>query len=932
MKHVAAIFLFLFTLIRFFPITCHAQSPDNRVIFISSYSGSFCDGVYDGDVKLMNDVFGEDGWEHLLFSSLDTTGLFTDNTCLIFIDGRCDFEAFQIFYQEYRAVIENYVYNGGNLYVNLLPNELFYLGFDSISTTYATGGTPWGFKKTDGSVFHGPKYNIEYPVIAYFGGFGPALGSGNFSGNNYDIFLEADSIYELVYPHREILIGKEFGNGQCIFSNFIISDWESLFENYRNLRRNILYSLSSCVHGEADIGPVYVAQPQPACNLSASENLSLLIYNYGTAPQSAYTASYRLDDGDIITETFSVPIQPQYNDTITFSVPADFSACGMHTVQAWTSLAGDTLPANDTLVFTLETICAPLSSSGIPDTVCIASAPFYAQPEKGDGVFSGIGIVDADSGLFDPAAVGENNATEISYTYSMPIDYAFSAFDFFQPDMSGAEEIFLSDADYEKTPLGFTFNYFDNSYDSVFVSSSGYLSFGTGYTAYLFTLPDVYFNNIIALAGADLNPAAAGHVYVLRSGTAPNRTFTIRYEDVPEYFTSAQPVDVSAILYESSGIIELFTNHLPAVDIFGFRQGISNADGTIGYNTKNPYNYSWGSTGWFDETDSLAFRYTPALCERTITDTVFVTGDFSENILGNDTTFCPGGTQLLTANAAGTNYLWSSGDTTQSISISEGGTYFVQLQYDVNGSCLMFDTIGVTTAEQDIFENVLGNDTTMCWGDTVMLTAAYEEEILSQQWSTADTSDTIPVTESGLYAIVIEYRSGCSLYDSVSVTESDSLVLTFSVTNSPDNGPHGAATVYITGGTAPYTITWSGGYTTETLTGAYPGTYTVHVSDANNCTATDTVLIGIGTEIETNEEQVFTVFPNPAEDVLHIYTQNASSYNTLVLTTVNNTICFSMHNIPQHLVLQTAGLAAGMYFLHYSSDTSNATRKIVVQK
>ena len=49
---------------------------------------------------------------------------------------------------------------------------------------------------------------------------------------------------------------------------------------------------------------------------------------------------------------------------------------------------------------------------------------------------------------------------------------------------------------------------------------------------------------------------------------------------------------------------------------------------------------------------------------------------------------------------------------------------------------------------------------------------------------------------------------------------------------------NGQVDLIVAGGTAPYTFLWSNGATTEDLTDLTAGTYSVTVTDANNCTAT----------------------------------------------------------------------------------------------
>ncbi len=53
--------------------------------------------------------------------------------------------------------------------------------------------------------------------------------------------------------------------------------------------------------------------------------------------------------------------------------------------------------------------------------------------------------------------------------------------------------------------------------------------------------------------------------------------------------------------------------------------------------------------------------------------------------------------------------------------------------------------------------------------------------------------------------------------------------------------------VTASGSTSPYTYLWSTGGTTATITGLNTGTYTVTVTDANNCTATSSTTVGQST-------------------------------------------------------------------------------------
>lgn len=80
---------------------------------------------------------------------------------------------------------------------------------------------------------------------------------------------------------------------------------------------------------------------------------------------------------------------------------------------------------------------------------------------------------------------------------------------------------------------------------------------------------------------------------------------------------------------------------------------------------------------------------------------------------------------------------------------------------------------------------------------------------------------------------------------------------------------NGSATVDVVGGTPPYTYTWSNGGSTRTITNLCPGTYTVTVKDASNCSSTtspvsvagcfqiQSILVDACSNTEWEQEMVF---------------------------------------------------------------------------
>lgn len=120
------------------------------------------------------------------------------------------------------------------------------------------------------------------------------------------------------------------------------------------------------------------------------------------------------------------------------------------------------------------------------------------------------------------------------------------------------------------------------------------------------------------------------------------------------------------------------------------------------------------------------------------------------------------------------------------------------------------------------------------------------------------------------YTLVITDDTPC--YDSsyVSVTENDEIVIVATIQDEI-NGNDGNISIVVSGGTPPYTYSWSNGLTTSDLTGISGGTYLLTVIDANNCSGFVSVVVQSFVGVSETEERVFlTAYPNPAKEFVYI--------------------------------------------------------------
>lgn len=130
--------------------------------------------------------------------------------------------------------------------------------------------------------------------------------------------------------------------------------------------------------------------------------------------------------------------------------------------------------------------------------------------------------------------------------------------------------------------------------------------------------------------------------------------------------------------------------------------------------------------------------------------------------LGADATFCDETT--LDAGYPGSTYLWSTGETSQTIDVLTTNQYFVQVT-DQNG-CIGSDTINATVATSVLPQ--LGADVTEC--DGIVTTLDPTNNGASYLWNTLATTKTIDVTTSGLYFVELTDGNGCISSDTINVT------------------------------------------------------------------------------------------------------------------------------------------------------------------
>lgn len=203
------------------------------------------------------------------------------------------------------------------------------------------------------------------------------------------------------------------------------------------------------------------------------------------------------------------------------------------------------------------------------------------------------------------------------------------------------------------------------------------------------------------------------------------------------------------------------------------------------------------------------------------------------------TQLCPGETVLLTAGniCPDCNILWSNGETSSSITVGTEGIYTLSLS-NVCGDSPASNAIAVTIgALPDAPILSASGSTTLCPGESVLLSVDNVCPDCLVNWSNGETSSSILVSEAGVFSATLNNVCGSSS------ASSQIQVTTQSVPNAPVISPSGlivlcpaeSIELVATNDQCPdCPILWSNGETGPSITVFEPGTYTANTVNINN--------------------------------------------------------------------------------------------------
>lgn len=266
--------------------------------------------------------------------------------------------------------------------------------------------------------------------------------------------------------------------------------------------------------------------------------------------------------------------------------------------------------------------------------------------------------------------------------------------------------------------------------------------------------------------------------------------------------------------------------------------------------------YLWSSGETTQNATSLcagvnSVTVTKALCERVTSVTITENTQININIDSIHDVSCNGlsdGEIFITPTGGSgvfTTYSWSNGSAIQDPSGLSAGVYTVTVTDNIGCQ----DSISATVAEPNPITVTTSSTNPLCFGGTngtATATPLGGTAPYSYLWNdfSSQTTQTATGLVQGAYSVTVTDANGCTATGSVSISNPTPVTISFSQTNVLCFGQAtGSATATANNASNPVIYNWSNGVANATISNLFAGTYTVTITDGNNCTATDNVTI-----------------------------------------------------------------------------------------
>lgn len=275
---------------------------------------------------------------------------------------------------------------------------------------------------------------------------------------------------------------------------------------------------------------------------------------------------------------------------------------------------------------------------------------------------------------------------------------------------------------------------------------------------------------------------------------------------------------------------------------------------------------------------------------------------------------------------------WSTGDTGNILYGLQAGNYEVSIT-DGNNCSIMelveVDFIAPLTVEYEA-QNV------SCFGaadGSIDMIVTGGLPPYSFSWSNGQTVEDLNNLPIGEYQVVVTSGS-CAEVKTISITQPPALQVDLML--SANGNGFLNAIVEVSGGIAPYSVSWSEGSIGLESGDLIPGnTYTVSVMDANGCVYENTFTAILTAVNDLNKKPYgIKVYPNPTAGLLtlEINSEQIFTYDLKLYTAAGQIVHILVDQVQQKNTVNLTHLPAGLYFMEVRTDAFQVVEKVVITR